>query len=99
MASVRRSPASRRHKATESHPISLGAFILRKEGRDCLIVLPRPIARALGMFPGQRLQLDLVEGELKIRLPASASHQSHLRASAGWPSIRRALRTTPLRRG
>lgn len=96
---VKRLLANRRRKAAEYHPISLGAFALHKDGCDCLIVLPRPIAHSMGMVPGQRLLVDVKDGELKIRLPASVRHRSLLRASAGWPSIRRALRSTPVRRG
>ncbi len=96
---MRRLLASRRRKATECHPISLGAFALRRDGRDFLIVLPRPVADAMGMVPGQRLQVDVNDGALKISLPACVSHRSLLRASAGWPSIRRALRATSVRRG
>lgn len=89
---MKRSPPSRRRVACQRQSISLGTFALYADGEDSLMLFPLPIARALGMRPGQQLQIDLVDGEIRVILARPARLRSLLRASYGWPSIRRALR-------
>jgi antitoxin component of MazEF toxin-antitoxin module len=89
-----------RHAISRFSSVSLGSFPLRADAGDgLLVVFPRPIARALGMVPGQRLRIDLQDGEIRVRLPDCVRRQSLFRASAGWPAIRQALRSSRVVRG
>lgn len=95
---MKRSPPSRRRAACQRPSISLSTFALHAVGEDRLLLFPRPVARAFGMLPGRHFLIDLVDGEIRVYLHAPARLRSLLRASAGWPTIRRALRASTARR-
>ncbi len=95
---MKRSPPSRRHIASRRQSISLGASRVFADGEGYLLLFPQAIGRALGMKVGQKLRLDPQDDELRIRLPTEVSRRALFRASAGWPSIRRALRGSTAQR-
>lgn len=96
---MKRSQPFRRRAGCQRESIGLGVFPLRACFEDRLILLPRPIARALGIEPGRSLQIGLRNGEVRVPIPKAVGRRALFRASAGWPAIRRALRVSRLRRG
>lgn len=95
---MKRSLPSRRRIASQRQSIGLGAFALRPDGEDGLMLFPQRIGNALGLKVGHPLRVELRDGEIRIQLGPEVSRRALFRASAGWPSIRRALRDATGRR-
>ena len=81
--------------------VSYGPFILRKFGTDEVgLVLPRPLARKMGLKAGAKLTFKVKDGGVRVHMPSARilTRGELYRVSAGWPEMRRALRRSPVRR-